>query len=175
MGKRGPQRKPTALKKLQGTYRPDRDSADEPTPSGHAEPPDFLSAEARAEWDRLAPKMERIGLLTVADMAVFAVYTQAWADYKKLTDQLNGMASWTWESDKGYRQVVPEISMRKEAWTRIKESGSRLGLDPSSRSGLHVTAQNGREPNPFDEFDDDSFFNRGAPKNKFAARGRQPA
>ena len=160
MGKRGPQRKPTALKKLQGTYRPDRAPKHEPQPNGTAEPPDFLSAEARAEWDRLAPKMERIGLLTVADRAVFAVYTQAWADYKKLTDQLNEMASWTWESKKGYRQAVPEIAMRREAWTRIKDAGSKMGLDPSSRSGLNVAPKENRKNkfaelrrlNPFEEF-----------------------
>ena len=161
MGKRGPQRKPTALKKLQGTYRPDRDSADEPMPTGHAEPPESLSPAARVEWDRLAPALEAVGLLTVADRAVFSVFVQGWADYTKLTDQLNDMASWTWQSGTGYRQAVPEISMRKEAWTRIKEAGSKLGLDPSSRSGLHVEPQSKRENkfaelrrlNPFAEFD----------------------
>ena len=161
MGKRGPARKPTALKKLQGTYRPDRDSRAEPKSEGHAEPPDFLTKEARMEWDRLAPELEAIGLLTVIDMAVFSVYTQAWADYKKLTDQLNEMASWTWQSDKGYRQVVPELSMRREAWTRLKEAGAKLGLDPSSRSGLHVEPRSERENkfarlrrlNPFEEFE----------------------
>ena len=161
MGKRGPQRKPTALKKLQGTYRPDRDSADEPTPSGHADPPDVLTAAALAEWERLAPELESLGLLTSIDRAVFAVYCQGWADYNKLTEQLNDMASWTWESEKGYRQVVPEISMRKEAWTRIKEAGAKLGLDPSSRSGLNVAPKEKRKNkfaelrrlNPFEEFE----------------------
>ena len=112
------------------------------------------------EWDRLAPQLENIGLLTVADRTVFAVYCQGWADYNKLTDQLNNMASWTWESEKGYRQVVPEISMRKEAWTRTKEAGAKLGLDPSSRSGLDVAPKENRRNkfaelrrlNPFAEF-----------------------
>ena len=157
----GRPRKPTALKRLQGTYRPDRESADEPKLEGHADPPDVLTAEALAEWERLAPDLEAIGLLTVADRAVFAVYCQAWADYNRLTDQLNSMASWTWQSAKGYRQQVPEISMRRECWTRLKEAGSRLGLDPSSRSGLHVEPRSKRENkfaelrrlNPFAEFD----------------------
>ena len=161
MGKRGPQRKPTALKKLQGTFRADRAPKNEAQPTGHAEPPDFLSAEARAEWDRLAPELERIGLLTVADQAVFSVYVQAWSDYSKLTAQLNSMAIWTWQAESGYRQSVPEIALRREAWTRIKEAGSRLGLDPSSRSGLHVEPRSKRENkfarlrqlNPFAEFE----------------------
>ena len=161
MGKRGPARKPTALKKLQGTYRPGRDSRNEPKPEGHAEPPDFLTKEARIEWDRLAPELEAIGLLTVVDMAIFSVYTQAWSDYRALTVQLNSMASWTWQSEKGYRQQVPEISMRRECWTRLKEAGAKLGLDPSSRSGLDVAPKENRKNkfaelrrlNPFSEFE----------------------
>ena len=157
----GNPRKPTALKALQGTTRPDRTPKNEPKPGGHAEPPDFLTAEALTECDRLAPELEAIGLLTVADPSVFSVYCQAWADYKKLTVQLNEMASWTWQSGKGYRQQVPEISMRRECWTRLKEAGSRLGLDPSSRSGLHVEPRSERENkfarlrrlNPFEEFE----------------------
>lgn len=123
-------------------------------PSGVAESPDTLSAEARVEWDRLAPDLTACGLLTAADRAIFAGYCQAWADYNKLTDQLNGMASWVWESEKGYRQSVPEISLRKEAWARIIQASSRMGLDPSSRSGLNVSIVKPKE-------------------NKFSARGRK--
>ena len=160
MGKRGPPRKPTALKRLQGTYRPDREAVDEPQPTGDVDAPDCLSAAARAEWDRLAPALVTVGLLTVADRALFAVYCQAWADYGKLTDQLNEMASWVWQSEKGYRQVVPEVAMRREASVRMAQAAAKLGLDPSSRSGLHVVAGK-REPNPFDRFVD-------KPPNKFA-------
>ena len=134
----GNPRKPTKLKALQGTLRPDRTPKNEPEPTSHADPPDFLTAEALTEWERIAPELETLGLLTGVDRGVFAVYCQGFADYRKLTVQLNEMASWTWESEKGYRQAVPEISMRREAWTRIKEAGSKLGLDPSSRSGLNV-------------------------------------
>ena len=77
------------------------------------------------------------------------------------------MASWTWQSQKAYRQAVPELSMRKEAWTRIKEAGSKLGLDPSSRSGLHVKPA--RTANPFDGFGDCE------KPNKFAELGKRPA
>ena len=166
MGKRGPPRTPTALKQLRGTDRPDRAGTTEPQPTGGAECPEFLSAEARAEWGRLAPELERIGLLTVADRAVFSGYCQAYADYRKLTKQLNEMASWVWESDKGYRQVIPEVGLRKEASVRLLQAAARLGLDPSSRSGLHVGAGR-RAPSPFDEFDE-------KPPNKFARlrRGR---
>ena len=163
MGKRGPPKTPTALKKLKGTYRADRDSDIGPQLDGGAECPDCLSAEARTEWARLAPGLEACGLLTVLDMAVFAGYCQAWADCKRLTEQLNEMASWVWESEKGYRQAVPEIAMRREASVRMAQAAAKLGLTPSDRSGLHVTAPGGSIPNPFDRFDN--------PGDKFAGRG----
>ena len=141
-------RKPTAVKRLEGTYRPDRATA-EPEPGGTAECPDFLSAEARNEWERLAPELEGCGLLTSVDMAVFAAYCTAWADFRRLTVQLNEMASWVWESEKGYRQVVPEISMRKEAWTRVVQAGGKLGLSPSDRSGLNVSVGKPKRKNKF--------------------------
>ena len=147
-------RKPTKTKEIAGTIRPAREAANEPEPEGIAECPDFLSAEARREWARVSVTLEKCGLLTSADMAVFAGYCQAWADFRKLTDQLNEMASWTWESEQGYRQQVPEIGMRKEAWVRVMQAGSKLGLDPSSRSGLNVSTK--------------------VPKaNKFSGRGRR--
>ncbi len=142
-------RKPTALKVLHGTERLDRASKNEPKPSGSAMAPDFLNAEAREEWDRLADGLGTIGLLTAADRAIFAGYCQAWSDYRYLTVQLNDMASWVWESEKGYRQAVPELAMRREAWDRFVKAGSRLGLDPSSRSGLHVAPATETETNRF--------------------------
>ena len=145
----GNPRKPTSVKQLQGTFRPDRAGKNEPHPAGHAEPPDFLTAEARVEWDRLAPELERIGLLSTADRAVFAGYCQAWADYKRLTEQLNGMVSWVWESEKGYRQAVPEVAMRREAWVRLTQAASKLGLDPSARSGLNVGLGGEKQENKF--------------------------
>ena len=164
MGKRGPPKTPTALKKLKGTYRADRDSDIGPQLDGGAECPDCLSAEAHAEWERLAPGLEACGLLTVLDRAVFAGYCQAWADCKRLTEQLNEMASWVWESEKGYRQAVPEVAMRREASVRMAQAASKLGLDPSSRSGLHLKTPARDEDNPFDRFD--------KPANKFTGRGQ---
>ena len=89
MGRRGPPRKPTALKVMQGTARLDRTPANEPKPDGTPEPPDFLTAEARVEWDRLASGMEAIGLLTTADRAIFAGYCQAWPTPQKQLPELD--------------------------------------------------------------------------------------
>jgi len=59
--------KPTALKMLQGTARADRATPNEPRPRVGAQKPDTLSPKASAEWDRLAPMLERLGLLRETD------------------------------------------------------------------------------------------------------------
>lgn len=65
--------KPTALKLLTGNpgCRPLPQNEPKP-PAGKAEPPDWLTAEARKLWDRYAPRYEAMGVLTVADELAFA-------------------------------------------------------------------------------------------------------
>jgi phage terminase small subunit len=63
--------KPTALKVLQGTVQPSRANPSEPKPAVGAAKPPHLSRSAAAEWDRLAPMLERLGLLRETDAIAF--------------------------------------------------------------------------------------------------------
>ncbi len=65
MGARGPAPKPTQLKILQGTYRPDRANGSEvfPDAPAHLTAPDHLSKGAALDkWSELAPILSRNGL-----------------------------------------------------------------------------------------------------------------
>ncbi len=79
----GRPRKPTALKQLQGTYRPDRANASEAFPDAplSLDPPPFLSGRAKDKWHDVAPMLARNGLLTEADTDTLGVYCQTWARY----------------------------------------------------------------------------------------------
>lgn len=63
--------KPTALKMLQGTLQPCRANPAEPKPAIGAIKPSRLSRSASVEWDRLAPMLERLGLLRETDALAF--------------------------------------------------------------------------------------------------------
>jgi P27 family predicted phage terminase small subunit len=78
MGKRGPPAKPTKLKKLEGTFRPDRAVANELelTP-GIPERPDWLDAEGKREWDRVVPQLAAKGILCDVDQGMLANYCAA--------------------------------------------------------------------------------------------------
>src|SRR3990172_2358060 len=82
MGKRGPAAKPTKLKLLEGTFRPDRAPAHEPEPArGTPICPDWIvkARVAAAEWDRVVPELARLGLLTVIDGAELEGYVASYA------------------------------------------------------------------------------------------------
>lgn len=142
-GKRGRPRKPTAVKKLQGTARKDRTPKREPKPRTGVEAPAVLSKEARAEWDRLAPELERLGLLTIADRAQFAIYCDAVARWTKLTEKLDKLDEMTEAQGKaGYRQQVAEVALQKSYGEIVSRLAGRFGLDPSARAGLDVLPGN---------------------------------
>jgi len=42
-------------------------------------PPDWLDAEARAEWDRVVPELDAQGLLSGVDRAILTSYSAAWS------------------------------------------------------------------------------------------------
>ncbi len=50
--------------------------------------PEHLSAEARAEWQRLAPVLVRLKLLSSLDRAAFSAYCQAWGRHVEAEGEL---------------------------------------------------------------------------------------
>src|SRR3990167_9530086 len=71
--------KPTRLKVLEGNPGKRPLPADEPEPRMLSiECPEMLQGEARVEWERLAPELSALGLLTTVDRAGLVAYCQAW-------------------------------------------------------------------------------------------------
>lgn len=85
---------PFELKVLRGNpgKRPLRRGPEFEMPDDVPEPPSFLSQYACDEWWRLAPMLHRIGLLTIADIAVFAVYCQFAGRWRTAAELLAAMA-----------------------------------------------------------------------------------
>ena len=134
--------KTNAQHKRDGTYRADRHGGSEPKYKlGNKTPPKDLNAAAKTEWKRLVPELVRLGMFTVADRSVFAVYCQAHADFWQLTKELNAMSCWTHTARNGVQSAVPQVNARKTAWGMLKEAATRFGFDPSSRAGMDIGTQ----------------------------------
>ena len=81
---RGRKPKPTALKILEGNPGKRPQNPFEPVPvKGDIKCPDWLLPEAKKEWKRLAPALEAMGVLTMADQTAFEGYCQAYARWKE--------------------------------------------------------------------------------------------
>lgn len=160
--------KPTHLKLLEGEVNKKRINYDEPKPRPEAPKcPTWLSAEARREWRRLAPELERLGLLTKNDFAMFASYCSAVgklafaereikkarnAELKSIkaagkkeseTPTSGGMIGGG-KNNKNY-YTLPYVWIYNKSLEQIRSFGAEFGLSPSGRTRLKAA-----------DFDDDN-------------------
>lgn len=130
----GPLRTPTSILKLTGSWRAKARLAEgEPQPIlSDATPPDWLEGVALQEWNRLAPEMVSLGVLTIIDRDSLAFYCEAVSDAKYLRKILkeDGLLI------PGERGIVkhPAMQLYREACTRILRFAQELGFTPASRA-----------------------------------------
>lgn len=96
------------------------------------EMPAGLSDEAQAEWQRIVPELEAMGLLTTVDRGVLMRYCQAWADWVTANEKLaaSGMLI------RGRRDTLvrnPLWLLRNDAEAVLSDLGKQLGLTPAAR------------------------------------------
>ncbi len=144
MGRRGPAPKPAAVKRLEGNPGK-RQIKGAPQPQPQAPScPSWLSAEARTEWQRLAPELERMGLLTALDQAAFACYCAAyahWRDCQRVIEEEGPL----YVTPAGRLRERPEVEMAKQAARAVREFAAEFGLTPSSRGRMNIGRDGGGE------------------------------
>lgn len=136
-GGQGRPSKPTSLKVLHGD-RKDRINTAEPVPSaGSAAPPDGLSADAVKVWKRLAPDLQRKGVLTPWDADEFAVVCDAVARHRRAAEVLDREGE-TGQNRFEERVVSPWFRVWTDTASVLAKFGGRFGLSPSDRQALKV-------------------------------------
>ncbi|MBS2549641.1 phage terminase small subunit P27 family [Catenulispora sp. NL8] len=112
--------------------------ASEPQPAkGLPEPPADLFGEARAEWDRVAPELARMGVTTLIDRAALVVYCNAWGAYVEAVAALNDKGPLV-PGREGSVVKNPAAQIVKDQAELMLKYGGRLGLNPSDRARLSV-------------------------------------
>jgi P27 family predicted phage terminase small subunit len=152
----GPPPKPTYLKLVAGNPGGKRLNMNEPKPTRKLmNAPDFLCDDAKTEWRRVAPELFRLGLLTVLDRAVLAMYCQAWGHWLAAERALRAMA----ERDPAGRGLLvktangnaiqnPLVGIANTEARMMISCGTEFGMTPASRSRIG-TPGNGDPANPF--------------------------
>lgn len=134
MGRRGPPPKPKAQKKLEGTYRKDRDGGGDSLapPPGVPVRPKWLEKEACAEWDRVVPQLVELNVLTGLDGGALERYCVAYSNWVRAQRdvQKNGLVLKTPFGP----QKNPNVKIAQDERAAARLLAGELGLSPSART-----------------------------------------
>lgn len=136
MGNRGPAKKPTALKLLQGEHRASRINANEPVPRPlPPEPPGWLPKDVRAVWDRTLVELTAMNLAASADGDSLVVFCQAVVHYAEACRLVN-TAGILIKGENGGVVKNPAMQIVRDTGHTIRTMGGQFGLTPAARAGL---------------------------------------
>ena len=135
MGKRGPAPKPQAIKKTQGTYRPDRDGGVHIADNTKPRCPAFLGVAAKREWRRLATPLHEAGLLKSVDRSLLAAYCDAYGTWVEMTVDLKREPTVN-ITDNNFMQANPKIKIANQAKADMLRLAKEFGLTPSARGRI---------------------------------------
>lgn len=132
MGARGPVEQPDNVRALRGNPGKRKPSNRVKAPPSTPKPPTWLDREASAEWRRVVPELDRIGVLSTVDRAVLATYCSAWSKFvtAERALQRDGLTVI------GYRGVERKHTMWqqwREAATIVSSLGAQVFATPNAR------------------------------------------
>jgi P27 family predicted phage terminase small subunit len=147
--------RPPALKLLNGRG-PGVDSGGRKVPEGPKfvrvapEPPASLSREAKAEWRRVVPELDRLKLLKRASRSSLSAYCELWNEWYQANKVVNAKGL-TYEAKQGILPR-PEVTIRRNAQAQMRAWCAEFGLTPSAEGRLTVS-EAGDGDEGFDVFD----------------------
>ena len=132
----GPQRKPTELAVLSGSTRAKARAKTQPS-IGYAipDPPFYMAPELQLFWDYACELLSNLRCICKADAAQLYVLAEALYDYDRALHEIEDDGGPTCTNpEKGTQYPHPAVNRKCSAYSRIKDSLDRFGLNPSSRS-----------------------------------------
>lgn len=115
--------------------------------------PDWLSPDARAEWDRLVPILAQRRVLSEADVGILENYCVAVGTVREMEREIqrSGALQKVYAIDnKGVSCLVrisksPAVAIRSDAMTQARLMAAELGATPVSRSRPTVEDDDGED------------------------------
>lgn len=139
---KGRKPKPTHLKAINGNPGKRPLNENEPKPKGAAKCPTWLHKDAKKEWKRLAPELERLKLLTLLDTVAFAGYCESYAQWKEATEFIHKHGtSYPVKDEDGRIKMIrpfPQVAQANQALANIRSFASEFGFTPSARGRIEV-------------------------------------
>lgn len=142
----GRPRKPTAIKKLQGTLQKCRTNENEPKPDGDIidiEPPIYFSSSQKDIWNFAIQQAPR-GLLTFLDFAIFTQWVVNYDQFVTITRCLNETGSILID-DNGNPYPSKLLHALDKVTTTLKSLENELGFTPASRTKISSYTKTGEK------------------------------
>lgn len=148
--KRGPKPAPAAVKEAKGNPGRRRIGADpiDVSQTGGVAPPDWLKGGGLAVWNRLAPNVARLKLLTPVDAESFARYCRNLARWLKMQDVLDKEGE-TYESESAHgklKRAHPAFLIGDRLGRLLESQEAVFGLNPAERQ--RIFAARSMTPDP---------------------------
>jgi P27 family predicted phage terminase small subunit len=142
MSKPGPKPEPAAIRLQKGNpgRRPIGSDPVAAAPFGSVLPPAWLAGEGLMIWQRLAPRLERMKLLTPVDAEAFARYCRSFARWLAMSRQLDAEGE-TYEAQGAHgklRRAHPAFMISDRLERALVAAEDRFGLNPSERQRLYA-------------------------------------
>jgi P27 family predicted phage terminase small subunit len=154
--KTGRPRTPTSLKLIKGSYRKDRALKGEPKPApALPEPPEFLSPGAKQEWNRVAPELHKLGLLSQIDVAALSCYCEAWSDFIDSSKRCIGadgkdlkvLRAKNSADDPSSIYINPYYAIKRRSAETVLKFASEFAMTPQARTRISATPPGDNTPN----------------------------
>lgn len=133
-------KKPTNLKVVEGTWRPDRANAKEPQLKVEKpKTPSWLSGKSKVAFRELSDVLFGMSVLTQADRKALELLCDAYGEYRDAREDVRKNGHTYNTSDTSGNEVVkknPAVDIAANAWKRVQSMLMQFGLTPSARSNV---------------------------------------
>lgn len=140
---------PSAINRLRGNpgRRPVNKREPKP-PVGVPECPEYISDRAKEAWWKIAPRLNEMGVLTLADGVALEMLVEAYAEYRTALDAVAEHGA-TYEAATQTGVIIrsrPDVAIASDAFKRVKGLLVEYGLTAASRTKLHTGAAVSDDP-----------------------------
>ena len=140
MGRRGPKRIPRSILEARGSRVLYDRGADLEAGPGVPDPVVGMSDAAGAEWDRLVPLIEKMGIYANTDQSALVACCEAWAEYRAAVATIAAEGA-VLADDHGRKYRHPACQIQDAAFKRWRSGASMFGLSPADRAGMAAPAE----------------------------------
>lgn len=113
------------------------------------EAPEWLPAEARAEWERVVPELQRLQLLKPVDRAALTAYCLTWDRLVRAQRELEADGGSVLGENSQGRVRHPAVAVVEAASKELRSWAAEFGLSPSSEAKLTSPEAGDGDDNPF--------------------------